>query len=155
MKGNDQIIALLNDRLSEELTAINQYIVHSEMCASWGYDKLHDLIEKRAIGEMKHSEELIARILFLEGTPIVNHLCPMHIGEDVEKILRNDWEAERGAVENYRQSVRIAAEVSDFGTKQMFEEILVDEEGHIDWIEEQLDQIKQMGLQIYLAEQVG
>ncbi len=154
MKGNEQIIALLNARLAEELTATNQYIVHSEMCANWGYDRLHEMIEKRAIGEMKHAEKIIARVLFLEGIPIVSNLNPMHIGDTVEKMLRNDHNAEMEAVQAYRESIRIAMEVADFGTYELFEEILVDEEEHIDEIEENQDQISQMGVQIYLSKQV-
>ncbi|MEM5773514.1 MAG: bacterioferritin [Anaerolineaceae bacterium] len=154
MKGNEQILTLLNARLSEELTAINQYIVHSEMCANWGYDKLHDMIEKRAIGEMKHAEEIIGRLLFLEGTPIVSNLNKMHIGDNVEKMLENDRQAEMDAIQAYRDSIRIAMEVGDFGTYELFEEILVDEEEHIDELEEQQDQISQMGVQIYLSRQL-
>lgn len=154
MKGNEQILTLLNARLSEELTAINQYIVHSEMCANWGYDKLHDMIEKRAIGEMKHAEEIIARLLFLEGIPIVSNLNQMHIGDNVEKMMENDRRAEMDAIQAYRDSIRIAMEVGDFGTYELFEEILVDEEEHIDELEEQQDQISQMGVQIYLSRQL-
>lgn len=153
MKGNDQIIARLNDLLSDELSAVNQYIVHSEMCANWGYDKLHDATEKRAIEEMKHAEKLIARLLFLEGRPIVNHLKEMHIGDGVETQLKNDWQSEQGAVKAYNDSIRLAAEVGDNGTRVLLESILTDEEDHIDWLEEQLDQIAQMGLATYLSEQ--
>lgn len=154
MKGNEKIFVILNARLAEELTAVNQYIVHSEMCANWGYDKLHDAIEKRAIMEMKHAEKLIARLLFLEGTPIVSVLNPLHIGSSVEKQLHNDWEAEKEAVGVYQESIRMAMEIGDFGTYELFESILGDEEEHIDWIEEQLDQVEQMGIQIYLSEQI-
>jgi bacterioferritin len=155
MKGNERIIEILNSRLADELTAINQYIVHSEMCANWGYDELHDAVEKRAIGEMKHAEKIIARILFLEGLPIVSMLNPMHIGATVEKQLRNDWAAEKEAIEVYGDGIRLAVEVGDFGTRDLLESNLVDEEAHIDWIEAQLDQIEQMGIQIYLSEQIS
>lgn len=153
MKGNDKLIAALNGLLADELTAINQYIVHSEMCANWGYSKLHEVIEKRAIDEMKHAEKHIARILFLEGTPTVSALNPITIGSIVEKQLNNDHVAEQGAIVAYNKAIALAVEVADNGTREMLESILTDEEAHIDWLEAQLDQIKQMGLAAYLAEQ--
>ena len=155
MKGNEQIFTLLNSRLAEELTAVNQYIVHSEMCANWGYDKLHDAVEKRAITEMKHAEKIISRLLFLEGIPIVSVLNPLYIGDNVEKQLHNDLVAEHDAVKAYADSIKQSAEIGDFGTHELFKSILVDEEDHVDWIEEQLDQIKQMGIQIYLSGQTN
>ena len=155
MKGNKKIIEKLNDLLADELTAINQYMVHAEMCDNWRYDKLHKAIEKRAITEMKHAEKLIARILFLEGLPVVSNLKKMHIGPDVSAQLQNDWEAENDAIKSYNDGVKLAAELADNGTRELLQAILVDEEDHIDWIEGQLDQIKQMGVQIYLAEQIG
>jgi bacterioferritin len=154
MKGNDKIIARLNFLLADELTAISQYMVHSEMCDNWGYDRLAEVAEKRAIDEMKHAEKHIARILFLEGMPIVSNLNPMHIGDTVEKQLNNDWEAENGAIQAYNDAIKLATEVGDNGTRELLEDILEDEENHIDWIEAQLDQIKQMGIQVYLAEQL-
>ncbi len=155
MKGNEKLIQTLNALLAEELTAINQYIVHSEMCANWGYDKLHEAIEKRAIVEMKHAEALIARILFLEGQPIVSNLNKIHIGPDVETQHRSDVSAEYEAVKVYNDAIRQAAEAGDNGTREMLEGILRDEESHVDWLEAQLDQIKQMGIQNYLVEQLG
>ena len=155
MKGNEKIIDILNVLLADELTAINQYMVHSEMCADWGYEKLHEKIEERAIQEMKHAEEHIGRILFLEGTPIVSNLNPIHIGATVDKMLKNDWSAEEEAIKAYNDAVKLAVEVGDNGTRELLESILTDEEDHIDWIEEQLDQIEQMGIQNYLSEQVG
>ncbi len=154
MKGNDKIIKTLNDLLADELTAINQYMVQSEMCANWGYEKLHEAIEARAISEMKHAEKLIARLLFLEGTPVVSNLNKIHIGNDVVAQHKNDREAEQMAIQAYNQAIELAVEVGDNGTRDLMEEILEDEEEHIDWIEAQLDQIAQMGLQIYLGEQV-
>ena len=153
MKGNNKVIIQLNERLADELTAISQYIVHAEMCENWGYKKLHDAIQKRAIGEMKHAEKLISRIIFLEGKPTVSVLRQMHIGPDVEKQHKNDWQAERDAITSYNQDIRTCAEEGDNGTRETFESILKDEEGHIDWLEAQLDQIKQMGIQNYLVEQ--
>ncbi len=155
MKGNDQLVQTLNHLLADELTATNQYILHSEMCVNWGYDKLHDVIEKRAIDEMKHAEKLIARILFLEGLPIVSNLNPMHVGASVADQLANDLESEYGAVKAYNDAIRLAMDVSDNATRELLEDILQDEEEHIDWLEAQRDQIQQMGLGNYLALQVG
>ena len=154
MKGNEQIIIALNNLLAEELTAVNQYMVHSEMCDNWGYEKLHKSIEKRAINEMKHAEMLIGRILFLDGIPIVSHLKEMHIGADVEKQFQNDLHLENDAVNSYNLSIKLAAELADNGTRDFLQEILNDEEDHVDEIETQLEQIKQIGLQNYLGEQI-
>jgi len=155
MKGNEKIIDALNARLSEELTAINQYMVHAEMCDNWGYARLHKMIEKRAIDEMKHAEKLIARILFLDGRPIVSNLNKVYIGAEVEKMHKNDTVAETEAIKNYNESIRLAVEVGDNGTRELLESILRDEEAHIDELEAQLDQIKQMSIQNYLVEQLG
>ena len=155
MKGNDQVIAKLNAFLSDELTAINQYIVHSEMCANWEYNKLHDAVEKRAIDEMKHAERLIARILFLEGTPVVSALRKMNIGATVDAQLKSDREAEAGAIKDYNEGIRLFLELGDNGSRELIDANLVDEERHIDWLEAQLDQISQMGLENYLLGQRG
>lgn len=155
MKGNEQILATLNALLADELTAINQYMVHSEMCADWGYERLHEAIEGRAITEMRHAEKLIGRILFLDGQPVVSNLNPIHIGPEVEPQLRNDLQAELDAVEAYNAGVQLAVEVADNGTRELLESILTDEEEHVDWLEAQLDQIAQMGIQNYLVEQLG
>jgi bacterioferritin len=155
MKGNDKIIEVLNVQLADELTAVNQYMVHSEMCSNWGYEQLHKATEKRAIEEMRHAEKLIGRIIFLEGMPIVSNLNKITIGPDVQTQLKNDWNAEAGAVKAYNNAIRLAVEVGDNGTRELFESILKDEEDHIDWLEAQLDQIAQMGIQNYLVEQVG
>lgn len=155
MKGNDRIIERLNALLADELTAINQYMVQSEMCANWGYERLHKAIEKRAIGEMKHAEKLIGRIIFLEGSPTVSRLNKIDIGSDVTTQHENGRKAEEGAVQAYNDGIRLAVELGDNGTRELLESILKDEEVHIDWIEAQLDQIKQMGIQNYLVEQVG
>ena len=155
MKGNDKIIERLNALLADELTAVNQYIVHSEMCANWGYNRLHEAIEKRAIEEMKHAEKLIARLLFLEGRPIVGALNKMNIGAEVEAQLKSDHTSEASAIQFYNESILLAVQVGDNGTREMLEAILEDEEHHVDWLEAQLDQIQQMGIQNYLADQVG
>jgi bacterioferritin len=153
MKGNPQLVKTLNDLLREELTAINQYMVHSEMYDNWGYERLHKSVEKRAIQEMKHAEQLIGRILFLDGAPTVSELNPIRIGPDVPKQIQNDLDAELGAVRSYNEAVRLAAEVGDGATKELLDHILTDEDEHVDWLEEQLDQIAQMGLAMYLSVQ--
>jgi bacterioferritin len=155
MKGNDQMLATLNALLADELTAVSQYMVHSSMCANWGYDKLHKTVEKRAIDEMKHAEKLIDRILFLAGTPIVSNLHPMQIGARVEGQLESDCQSEQGAVKAYNDAIRLAGEVGDNGSKVLLQSILADEEAHIDWLDAQLDQIEQVGLQNYLQAQLG
>mgnify|MGYP005844816309 CR=1 FL=1 len=154
MKGNVQIIERLNARLSEELAAINQYIVHAELCENWGYGRLHEADQKRSIDEMGHAEKLIARIIFLEGKPIVSNLAAIHIGAEVETQHKYDLESELMAVKMYNEDIRFAIEVGDGGTRELLEEILEDEEEHVDWLEAQLDQISQMGIQNYLAQQV-
>jgi len=154
MKGDPKLIKVLNSLLADELTAINQYMVHSEMCDNWGYDKLHKMIEKRAVTEMKHAEKLIGRILFLEGLPIVSSLKTLHIGADVPKMFGNDHDAEIGAVKSYNAAVVLAGDVKDYATREVLEQILKDEDGHVDEIEAVKDQIGQMGLQIFLSIQV-
>ena len=154
MKGNDKVIDKLNFLLADELTAVSQYMVHSEMCANWGYEALAGKIEKRAIEEMKHAEKHIARLLFLEGRPIVSKLNEMHIGAEVPAMMMDDHNAEKGAIAAYNEAIKLAADLGDNGTREMLEDILQDEEAHSDWIEAQLDQISQMGLQNYLTEQL-
>ena len=154
MKGNEKVIERLNDALANELTVISQYMVHSELCANWGYDRLHEAIEKRAIEEMRHAEKLIGRILFLEGRPNVSNLKKLHIGAEVAAQHKNDLVAEERAVKTYNEGIREAAELGDNGTADFLKSILVDEEVHIDWLETQLDQIKQVGIQNYLVEQM-
>ena len=154
MKGQQEILDQLNVLLAEELTAINQYILHGEMCGDWGYGKLHDLVEKRAIQEMKHAEKLIERILFLEGRPIVSELNKISIGDTVLKQLEKDQVAEQEAVKAYNDGVAMAGKLGDNGTKMLLETILTDEEAHIDLIESQLSMIEQMGLENYLNLQV-
>jgi bacterioferritin len=154
MKGNEKIIEQLNARLAEELTAINQYFVHAEMCDNWRYSKLHKMIRERSITEMRHAEKLIERIIFLEGRPIVSNLGQIMIGAEVPKMHEFDHGAEEMAIKGYNETIKLAAEVGDNGTKVLLESILKEEEEHIDWIEAQLDQIKQMGAGNYLEEQI-
>lgn len=151
MKGKPEIIEKLNFLLADELTAVNQYFVHAEECGDWGYEVLHESIEKRSIGEMKHAEKLISRILFLEGTPVVDKLNKMHIADSVPVMLENDKNAEVEAIKNYNEAIKLASELLDNGTKELLDSILKDEESHLDYIEEQLDQIAQMGLEHYLT----
>lgn len=155
MKGNPKVIEKLNDLLADELTAINQYMVHAEMCSNWGYEKLHKLIQARAIEEMKHGEKLIERILFLEGKPMVSNLKKIMIGGDVEAQLKNDHLSEEEAIKSYNDGIALAAKLGDNGTKEVLDEILKDEENHIDAIETQQDQISQMSIQNYLMGQMG
>ena len=154
MEGNKRIIEKLNALLGDELTAINQYMVQSEICANWGYERLHQAAEKRAIEEMKHAEKLIGRIIFLEGSPTVSRLNEIHIGDTVETQHSNDRASETEAIRGYNDAIRLAVEVGDNGTRELLESILKDEEAHIDWLEAQLDQIRQMGIQNYLVEQL-
>jgi bacterioferritin len=155
MKGNEKVIETLNDLLADELTAINQYMVHSEMCADWRYEKLHEADEARAIQEMKHAEALIGRILFLEGMPVVSQLKQIHIGGNVQQQHENDVKAEQEAIGAYNRGIRQAVDAGDNGTRELLESILKDEEQHLDWLEAQLEQIDQMGLQNYLVEQTS
>ena len=154
MKGNVKVIETLNALLGDELTAIYQYMVHAEMCANWGYEKLHKDLEKRAIEEMKHAEELIGRILFLEGRPTVSVLGKMSIGADVPLQLAGDHSLEMGAIKAYNAAIKQAGDLGDFATREILERILQDEDRHIDGIEELRDQIEQMTLPIFLSTQV-
>jgi bacterioferritin len=155
MKGNARLIETLNALLADELTAVNQYMVHAGMAENWGYGKLHDHFEKRAIDEMKHAETLIGRILFLEGSPTVSKYNKMSIGADVPKQLAGDRGLEMGAIKSYNEAIILAGEVKDYATREILEKILKDEDRHIDQIEELQDQIQQMTLQIFLSIQVG
>ena len=153
MKGDENLVKALDGLLAEELTAINQYVVHAEMCDNWGYGKLHERVEKRAIVEMRHAEKLIARILFLEGSPTVSKLNQIRIGGDVPKQFQFDLELEMGAVRQYNEAIRLAVQVGDNATRDMLVQILNDEDGHVDAIEEQNDQIAQMGVPLFLSTQ--
>lgn len=155
MKGNAKIIENLNFLLEDELTAINQYIVHSEMCANWGYTRLHKTVEKRAVEEMKHAEKLIGRILFLDGVPLVAGLNKVKVGALVENQLKNDLFAEDHTLKIYNEGIHLATKLTDSGTRELLEGILKEEEQHIDWLEAQLSQIKQMGIQNYLLDQTN
>lgn len=153
MKGDEKVIASLNALLGDELAAVNQYILHAEICENWQYGKLHESLMSRATDEMKHAEMLVARILFLEGRPVVSKLGAIGIGSDVADIHKKDWDAEGRAIGAYNAAIRLMVESGDGGTRELVESILADEESHIDWIEGQRDQIEQMGLGIYLGRQ--
>ncbi len=154
MKGDPHVIATLNSLLARELTVVNQYMVHAEMCDNWGYSRLHEAIQKRAVVEMKHAEQLIGRIIFLEGVPVVSELQQMHIGADVPKMFANDHEAEIDASKQYNAGILVCGEAKDYATREILEHILNDEDSHIDSIEAVQDQITQMGIQIFLSAQV-
>jgi bacterioferritin len=154
MQGEVRVIEELNARLAEELTAINQYMVHAEVCEDWHYGGLADPVKKRAIAEMKHAERLIERILFLDGRPTVSNLNQIHIGAAVPEMHANDLAAEVDAVKAYNESIRVCADLKDDGSKEMLESILADEEDHVDWLEAQLAQIEQAGRENYLAGQI-
>jgi bacterioferritin len=153
MKGNEKLIATLNDLLADELTAISQYMIHSEMCDSWGYEKLHTAIEKQAKEEMHHAESLIQRILFLEGMPVVSKLNPINIGKTVLEIVTTDEQAEIDAIRAYNLAIAQAGDVADQATADLLTGILKMEEDHLEWNEIQRAQIAQMGLEHYLSNQ--
>jgi bacterioferritin len=154
MKGDKKVVEQLNLRLADELAAINQYMVHSEMCTNWGYHSLAKIIKKRAIEEMEHAEMLIERIIFLEGVPTMTKLGFFALGKDANEIITNDHESEDLAIESYNESIVIAKEAKDQGTVKIFEKILSDEEKHIGKVEEHQSLIDQLGLKNFLIEQV-
>ena len=153
MKGKKEVIARLNGALQEELTAINQYFVHAEMCHNWGYHRLGSYIKKQSIGEMKHAEELLERILFLEGIPNMQPLA-LSIGQDVKAQLEKDLALEVKAVGMYNASVKIAREAGDNASRELFERLVKDEEEHVDFLEMQLHQVKELGYERYLTQQL-
>jgi bacterioferritin len=155
MKGNDKVIAVLNQLLADELTAISQYMVHSEMCDNWGYGKLHKAIEHQAMDEMHHAEWLIQRIIFFEGAPIVTKLNSMKIGKSVLEMVTTDQASELDAIHAYNAAIRLAQEADDQATADLLRKILLMEEGHVEWAEQQSDQIEQMGLANYLSNQAA
>ena len=155
MKGDKKVIETLNSLLGRELTVVSQYMVHAEMCDNWGYSKLHDAIQKRAKVEMKHAEMLIGRIIFLDGIPVVSELEKMHIGADILQMFTNDHEAEIDASNRYNAGILVCGNAKDYATREILEHILNEEDGHINDIEEVLDQMNQMGIQMFLSIQTG
>jgi bacterioferritin len=154
MKGNPKVVKELNDALREELTAINQYFLHAEMCENWGYKKLADYIKKQSIDEMKHAESLIERLLFLDGTPSMLPL-QLNIGGTVRQMIENDLALETSAVKQYNAAVQLATQEKDNGSRDLLVKLLKDEEDHVDWLEAQLHQVKEMGYERYLSTQTG
>ena len=154
MQGDLKVIDLLNEVLKAELTAINQYFCHGEMCENWGYNKLASYIRKEAIDEMRHAEKLIERLLFLEGVPNMADMFPIKIGQDVKTQFENDLALELAALPRLNGAIDASVAAGDNGSRELFEKILVDEEEHVDWLEAQLGMIEQMGIGIYLAEQI-
>jgi bacterioferritin len=154
MKGNPEVIAILNQALKEELTAINQYFLHAEMCENWHYDKLGSFIKKQSIDEMKHAEALIERILFLDGTPNLTELMKLTIGQNVKQQLESDLKLEIAAVEMYNNYAKTARDLGDNISRELFERLLKDEEKHVDWLEAQMHQIKEIGYERYLSQQI-
>jgi bacterioferritin len=153
MKGSKKLLLVLNSLLADELTAINQYMVHSEMCENWGYNKLHMAIRKQAMDEMHHAEWLIERIIFLDGAPTVSKLNTIKIGKTVSEMISNDDKDELEAVHAYNEAIKLAREVDDQGSVDLLTKILKMEEGHVDWAEIQQAQIEQMGMENYLVNQ--
>ena len=154
MKGKPEVLACLSEMLKEELGAINQYILHAEMCENWGYKRLSKETKKQAIGEMKHAENLIERILFLEGMPRMDEMIKPTIGKDVEEQLRNDLALEKDAVVSYNKAIETCRRAKDNATAEFLEAILKDEEDHVDYLETQIELIRQLGLQNYLSRQL-
>jgi bacterioferritin len=154
MKGNPKVIEELNKALREELTAINQYFLHAEMCENWGYRKLSEYIKKQSIGEMKHAEVLLERILFLDGSPTMEPL-KLTVGSSVRDMIEADLKLEVSAVAQYNTAVQIATEQKDNGSRDLLVDLLKDEEGHVDWLEAQVHQMKEMGYERYLTMQTG
>ena len=154
MKGNPKVLAELNKALREELTAINQYFLHAEMCENWGYKKLSDYIKKQSIGEMKHAEVLMERILFLDGTPSMQPL-ELTVGSNVRAMIESDLKLEVGAVKQYNDAVAVATKEGDNGSRDLLVKLLKDEEEHVDFLEAQMHQIKELGYERYLTMQMG
>jgi bacterioferritin len=154
MKGHDQVVTLLNDILTAELTAINQYFIHARMCENWGYQRLWKKLREESIGEMKHADQLIERILYLEGVPNVQRLGKVSVGQTVPEQLRLDLELERVAVAALNAGIEVCRSLGDNGTRDLLEDVLEAEEDHINWIEAQLELIKQVGEPHYLSQQI-
>jgi bacterioferritin len=153
MRGNPEVIAQLNQALKEELTAINQYFLHAEMCENWGYHRLSDYIKKQSIDEMKHAEELIERLLFLDATPKMEYM-ELSVGTNVRGQLEADLKLEENAVAMYNKAVEVSRQAGDDASRNLFAKLLKDEEDHVDWLEAQMHQIKELGYERYLSMQL-
>lgn len=154
MKGDPKVIKVLNEVLRKELTGINQYFVHAKMCKNWGYEALYDVNWKESIDEMKHADQIVERILFLEGTPNLSSYDKIMIGSSVKEQLESDLGLEQAALTVLRPGIKTCLEAGDDATRELLEHIVVDEEHHIDWIEAQQHKIKEVGYQNYLAQQI-
>ena len=154
MRGNDKVIAQLNEALRAELLAINQYFLHGEMCENWGYHRLGGLIKKQAIDEMKHAEEFIERILFLDGAPNLGMGLPLKVGKSVKEQVESDLALEMEAIAQYNAAVKVCVAEGDNTSRELFERVLKDEEKHTDFLEAQVHMIQEVGLQNYLAQQM-
>jgi bacterioferritin len=154
MQGHPEIIELLNEVLTAELTAVNQYFGHAKMQGNWGYDRLADHSRAESIDEMRHADELIERILYLDGTPNLQRLGSVRLGEDPVEQLRLDLEVEREAVERFNRGIARCVELGDIGTRELLADMLTSEEDHVDWLETQLDLVDKLGEQLYLSEQM-
>jgi bacterioferritin len=154
MRGSPKVLEELNKALREELTAINQYFLHAEMCENWGYEKLSEYIKRQSIGEMKHAESLMERILFLDGTPNMKPL-ELTVGKNVREMLQSDLDLEISAVKEYNQAIQVAVAEKDNGSRDLFVQLLKDEEDHVDWLEAQIHMIQEIGYERYLTMQMG
>jgi bacterioferritin len=154
MRGDDTVIEILNDVLTAELTAINQYFIHAKMCESWGYGRLAAYIRDESISEMKHADEIMERILFLEGFPNMQRLNPVRVGETVPEQFESDLQLEYAAIKRLNDGIVACVAAGDNASRALLEEILVSEEEHTDWLEAQLELIRQVGEQNYLSEQI-
>ncbi len=154
MLGNDKVLYYLNDALKAELTAINQYFLHGKMCENWGYQRLADYNRKESIDEMKHADGLLTRILFLDGTPNMTDMFPIKVGSNVKAQLENDMALELAAIKRLNEAIALSREVGDNASRELFERILIDEEHHVDYLEGQLHVVGEIGLPLYLAQQI-
>ena len=154
MKGDKQIVSLLNDVLTAELTAVNQYFLHARLCQHWGYGRLYERVRKESIEEMKHADELIERILYLEGLPNLQRYGKVSVGQTVPEQFQLDLEVEYDAVKRLNAGIEVCRTAGDNGTRDLLERLLHEEEAHVDWLETQQETIKQIGLERYLSEQL-
>ena len=154
MKAAEGMVEILNEVLTAELTAINQYFIHAKMCGNWGFKRLQKLVRAESIDEMRHAEQIIDRILFLEGLPNLQRLAKLNVGETVEEQFKADLALEYVAIERLNRGIKLAREAGDNGTREMLEKILISEEEHTDWLETQLETIRQIGMPNYLAQQL-
>jgi len=155
MKGNEKVINFLKEVLKGEITAISQYFLHAEMCENWGYHKLAKYVKLESIDEMRHAEALIERILFLESIPNLKEMSALRIGKDVKQQFENDLAVELEAVPRLNKAIAASVAAGDNGSRELFEKILTDEEKHVDWLEAQIEMINQMGIGVYLSQQIG